>query len=75
MTRDSMLWWIGIIFAVVLGLATVPDPATLGIPVAWLPYLRLAALIIGIVSGKMATSPLPGAPKNNTVSARTLGKL
>jgi hypothetical protein len=75
MTRDSIVWWVGIGFAIILGLATVPEPATLGIPAVCLPYLRLAALIIGIVSGKLATSPLPGAPKNNTVSVRTLGKL
>lgn len=59
-TRDSFVWWIGILFAVIVGVATVADPAAYGIPEWALPYLRLAALIVGIISGKLATSPLPG---------------
>jgi len=60
MTRDSILWWFGIIGAVIVGLATLGNLNDYGIPDNWLPYIRLAALIVGIVSGKMATSPLPG---------------
>jgi hypothetical protein len=66
MTRDSKLWWAGIVCAVILGLATLDGSGTgptslayYGIPMVVAPYLRLAALIIGIVSGKLATSPLP----------------
>lgn len=66
MHRDSNLWWVGIGSAVILGLATLDGTGTgptslayYGIPMAVAPYLRLAALIIGIVSGKLATSPLP----------------
>lgn len=66
MTRDSKWWWVGIVSAVILGLATLDTgtgPASLsyyGIPVEAAPYLRLSALVIGIVSGKLATSPLKG---------------
>lgn len=59
-SRDSVIWWVGIAASVVLGLASLTDPGAYGIPEAWLPYLRLAALVVGIFSGKMATSPLPG---------------
>jgi hypothetical protein len=76
MTRDSKLWWAGIIGAVILGLATLgadTGPMSLayyGIPLAAAPYIRLAALIIGIVSGKMATSPLPGKDDADTIGVR-----
>lgn len=43
--------------------ALVADPAAYGIPAAWMPFIRLVALIIGVTSGKLATSPLKGAPK------------
>jgi len=65
MTRDSILWWFGIVGAVILGLATLGNLADYGIPDSFLPYIRLAALIIGIVSGKLATSPLPGKPSTD----------
>lgn len=64
-TRDDGKWAIGMIVAVVVGLAALTESSVklLGLPpaiVPALPYLRLAALIVGIVSGKMATSTLPG---------------
>lgn len=63
MTRNDWTWTAGMIAAVILGLATLGDTATTyGIPASALPYLRLAALIVGLVSGKLATSPLPGKP-------------
>lgn len=73
MTRDSRLWWVGIVSAVILGLATLDSgsgPTSLayyGIPLAAAPYIRLAALVIGIVSGKLATSPLPHSDDANKV--------
>lgn len=73
MTRDSKLWWLGIAAAVILGLGTLDGnegPTSLayyGIPLAAAPYLRLLALVIGIVSGKMATSPLPHSDDANKV--------
>lgn len=70
--RDSVVWWVGIVGAVIVGLATLADPATYGIPAWLMPYLRLGALIVGIVSGKMATSPLPGKDKTNLLLAVVL---
>lgn len=61
--RDSWIWLIGMLGAIVVGLATIGDPGQYGIPETWVPYLRLGALVVGIISGKLATSPLPGAPK------------
>lgn len=59
MTRDDLKWWAGMAGGVVVGvsgsLSLFP-----WIPPAWQHGISLAAFIIGIVSGKMATSPLPG---------------
>ncbi len=62
MTRDSLYLWAGIVVSVVMGLATLTDSgaAELGLPSAWLPYLRLASFVLGIVSAKLGSSPLPG---------------
>jgi len=57
--RDSAIWWFGMIAAVVMGLATLGDPAQYGIPEWMVPYLRLGALVVGIVSGYLKASPLP----------------
>lgn len=68
-----MVWWFGILAAVLVSLATLQpcDPhvttcgssptqlAFYGIPEAWAPFIRLGALLIGIVSGVMKTSPRP----------------
>lgn len=63
-TRDDVKWAFGMIAAVVMCLATLGDTVVnYGIPVSWLPYIRLGALVIGIISGKMATSPLLGEKK------------
>lgn len=68
MTRDDLKLWLGMAAAVVIGLATLGNELTqYGVPAAWLPYIRLLALILGIVSGKLATSPLPGKADANTV--------
>lgn len=63
MTRDSVVWTLGMVVAVIMGVATVGDPTAYGIPAAAVPYLRGVALILGIISGKMATSPLPKSGK------------
>lgn len=72
-SRDSAIWWCGIVAAVVVGLSALQtcDPhvtncaasptnfAYYGIPEKFAPLLRLGALIVGIVSGVMKTSPRP----------------
>src|SRR5262245_49154609 len=61
-TRESAIWWFGLAAALVAGLATLDaDTAinTFGLPAAWLPKLRLAALLIGIGSAWAKTSPFP----------------
>jgi hypothetical protein len=69
-SRDSALWWFGIVAAIVMGVASAGNLQDYGIPDAWLPYVRLSALVIGIVSGKLATSPLPGKPKDDFVAVK-----
>lgn len=73
LTRDSMTWTWGIVAAIVVSIAALQtcDPhvgncgssptmlSFYGIPDSFAPYLRLGALIIGIVSGVMKTSPRP----------------
>lgn len=58
------MWWVGIIGAIVLGVSSRMDLIDPLLPVAHTDkihaLLELAALISGIVCGKMATSPLPG---------------
>jgi hypothetical protein len=61
-TRESAIWWVGLAAAIITGLATLDAKTaveTFGIPLAWLPRLRLASLIIGIGSAWAKTSPFP----------------
>jgi hypothetical protein len=59
LTRDSALWWIGICSALVLYLSNAPTMD------AWTyaQWLQFAAFGLATLSAKLATSPLPGAPK------------
>lgn len=59
MTRDSMSLWIGLIGGIMAVIAAQIDI----FPVEWRPYITILASIIAGISGKLATSPLPGAPK------------
>ncbi len=59
LTRDSLIWWVGMIGALLTALANNGGL----FPVEWKPYIDLAALLVGIISGKLATSPLAGAKK------------
>lgn len=63
MTRDSKLWWLGIAGAVILAVTSRFDLIDPLLPAAHTDKvhaaLELIALVLGIVSGKMATSPLP----------------
>jgi hypothetical protein len=58
LTRDSLVWWGGMIVSGVIALG-----ANIG-QFSWLTetekhWIGLAAFIAGVVSGKMASSPLP----------------
>ena len=58
-TRDSALWWVGMVGAIATGLALNFDLFP------WIPdsvqhWISLVAFVTGIVSGKMASSPLKG---------------
>jgi ABC-type xylose transport system permease subunit len=59
MNRDSVSLWIGLIGGIVGVIAAQAD----AFPVEWKPYITILASIIAGISGKLATSPLPGAPK------------
>jgi len=60
LTRESWLWWAGLFGSIILGLSTLGDSIVdYGIPATWLPYIRLGALVVGIVSAWMKTSPFP----------------
>jgi hypothetical protein len=59
MTRDSVVWWIGIIVAVLGAIAANSNL----LPADWapaLPWINLICIVLGTVSGKLATSPLRG---------------
>lgn len=58
MTRDSIVWWFGIVGSVVTGVALNFDLFP-WIPEHWQHALSLAAFAFGIISGKLASSPLP----------------
>lgn len=58
--RDSVLWTILFYVGVVAtALASLIDPSFYGIPAAWMPYIRLIALVAAIVGGKMGLSYAP----------------
>lgn len=58
-TRDSATLWLGIIGGIVGVLAAQAD----AFPPKYKTWITIAASIIAAVSGKLASSPLPGAPK------------
>lgn len=56
MSRDSIVLWLGIIGASVAYLMLCPPPWDWG----YQDYLKALAFLVATVSGKLATSPLPG---------------
>lgn len=57
-TRDSAVWWVGIIGSAVMAVGANLDAFP------WLSkdarqWISLASFVVGVVSGKMATSPRP----------------
>lgn len=62
-TRDDGVWFWGKWAAVATSLATMgTDVTQFGVPGSVVPYIKLAALILGIFSAQQATSGLPGKP-------------
>lgn len=59
MTRDDLKWWVGMVGGVVVALAAHFDLFP-WIPVPAQHAIEFIAFIVGVVSGKLATSPLPG---------------
>jgi hypothetical protein len=62
-SRDDAKWSVAIIIATIVALATLSEDMvkTLGLPLAvlrWLPWCRLIAFVVGVVSGTMKTSNL-----------------
>lgn len=71
LTRDSRFWWLGMVGAVILAVSSRWDLIDPLLPAQHTDKVHaaveLAALILGIVSGKMATSPLPHSDDENKV--------
>lgn len=67
MTRDSLVWWIGIAVGIVSYLIDKGTP-----PVEWvyLDWLLFIGVMLGILSGKLATSPLRGKHDPTTIQER-----
>ena len=59
MTRDSIYLWWGIISGIVGVVAAQADL----FPEKYKAAITVLASIVAAISGKLATSPLPGAPK------------
>ena len=57
-SRDSWLWTLGIVAAVLTYLGAAPAPFDWG----WAEWVQFAAFVVATVSGKLATSPLRGQP-------------
>ena len=71
-TRDSLLWWLGILGAVIVYLSNAAPPSQW----SWNDWMQALAFVVATLSGKLATSPLPGAPKSDQVRpSRFLGLL
>ena len=58
--RDGVVWQVAFYGGLIASaLAVVTDPATLGIPAWWMPYIRLLAFIAAVLGGKNGMSPVP----------------
>ena len=55
-SRDSVLWWLGIAAAILAYLSQSANP------VEWVyaDWIKASAMLVGIISAKLATSPLAG---------------
>lgn len=61
MNRDSVLLWLGIIGGILGVLVAQLDALPFSPEVK--TWITILASLLATVSGKLATSPLPGAPK------------
>jgi len=53
--RDSWLWFLGIVAAVLTYLAAAPPPTTWTYP----EWVQAAAFVVATIAGKLSSSPLP----------------
>lgn len=59
MTRDSIVLLLAVVGSVLVYLGTAPPPTSWDYAEA----IKFGSFIVGLVAAKLATSPLPGAPK------------
>lgn len=59
LTRDSWVWWLAIAASVLTYLAAAEPPTVWG----YTDWIKALSFAVATISGKLATSPLPGAPK------------
>lgn len=73
LTRDSVLWvvlfYIGL---VAMALSTLTNPAEYGIPLSWMPYIKLVAFIATVVGGKLGLSWLPASSSAGTIARKPM---
>ena len=55
-SRDSMVWWIGIAGALLAYLSSAPAPTDWDYP----QVIQFLSAVVATISGKLATSPLRG---------------
>jgi hypothetical protein len=64
LTRDSAIWWLGLAAATLGYLITAEKPPT---DWTYMQWLQASSFLLAWIVGKLATSPLAGAPKADTV--------
>lgn len=69
MTRDSIGWWVGIVASVLVAVAA-SFHLFPWIPLPWQHGISLAAFVTGIISGKMASSPLKHSSEKHSIRRR-----
>lgn len=71
MNRDSKLWWFTMVGAAILALSSRMDLIDPLLPAQHTDkvhaIIELSALVVAAVSGKLATSPLPGKNDDDRV--------
>lgn len=71
LSRDSLLWTLLIVGAIVGYLASMPPPTDW----TWSQWMASVAAIIGIIAGKLATSPLAGEHDGAKVNVSKIAPL